>query len=489
MTDLSELRSALIGIVGEQGCLFDPNDTAPYCQDWRQMHRGRTPAVVRPASTMEVAAVVRWCAERRIPLVPQGGNTSLVDGATPSADGTEVVLSLARMNRIRDLDPTDLTLVIEAGATLKSAQEAALAQECLLPLSMGSEGSAQIGGMLSTNAGGNHAIRYGSARDLVLGLEVVLPDGQIWNGLRRLHKDNTGYCLRQLFVGAEGTLGIITAAVLKLVPRPREWAVAFCALPTVQAALDLLLACRRGLYDRMQAFEYVSGTALELVLKHIPGTQLPLAAPAGHYALIEVADYTAVPGARRLLEEALAEAMEAGLIADAAVANSSAERASLWRLREEQSEAQRREGASVKNDVSVPVSKVPQFLEAAIEVCERRFTGVRLAPFGHMGDGNIHFNVLPALGGDQAAFLRQADAIMATVNEVVREFDGSFSAEHGIGRLKPYLLQHWRRGPELEVMHRIKAALDPAGIMNPGKVLLPEKMNEQQGDERLTKKG
>jgi FAD/FMN-containing dehydrogenase len=467
----AELRSALTGIVGERGCLFDPSDMAPYCEDWRQLFRGSTFAVVRPATVDEVASVVRLCAARRIAIVPQGGNTSMVIGATPSADGTQLVLSLSRMNRIRELDPVDLTMTIEAGVVLKAAQEAAIARDCMLPLSMSSEGSAQMGGVLSANAGGNNTLRYGNARDQVLGLEVVLPDGSIWNGLRRLRKDNTGYCLRQLFVGAEGTLGIITAGVLKLVPRPRNLALAFCAVPSVQAALDLLVLCRGSHHDSIQAFEYLSGAGLEFVLKHFPDEPFPLEQRADHYVLVELAGASPDSGLREGLEEVLGKALDKGIVADAVLAESSTQRAALWKLREEMPDAQKREGSSVKNDVSVPVSKVPEFITLAKAACERRFPGVRVVPFGHMGDGNIHFNVEQPAGGDPKAFMSQDHAIMDTVNEVVRQFDGSFSAEHGIGLIKPYMMEEWRGGAELETMRRIKAALDPLGIMNPGKVL------------------
>ena len=466
----AEVRSALKSIVGENNCLITAEDVAPYCVDWRQLHRGSTPAVVRPACTEEVASVVRLCAQRRIAIVPQGGNTSLVDGATPSANGNEIVLSLGRMNKLRSLDAANLTLTADAGMTLKAAQEAALAADCMLPLSMGSEGSAQIGGVLSTNAGGNNTVRYGNARDLVLGLEVVLPDGEIWNGLRRLRKDNTGYCLRQLFVGAEGTLGIITAAVLKLVPRPRDVAAAFCAVPSEEAALDLFLLCRSRHHDLIAAFEYMCGAGVDLVLRHIPGTRLPLAKPSGHYVLVEFTGDLPNAGVREKLEDVLGAAQDRGLVQDAALAGTSAERASLWRLREEQSEAQRREAASVKNDISVPVSKAAEFLVRARAACERQFPGIRVIPFGHLGDGNIHFNLLCATGAENSAFLKQSEAIMDAVYAVVRQFDGSFSAEHGIGRLKPYMMEEWRGGAELATMRRIKAALDPLGIMNPGKI-------------------
>jgi FAD/FMN-containing dehydrogenase len=406
-----------------------------------------------------------------VPVVPQGGNTSMVGGATPAADGSELVLSLARMNRVRAIDPVDLTLTIEAGATLKAAQEAATEAGCLLPLSIASEGTAQVGGILATNAGGNNTVRYGNARDMVLGLEVVLPDGTVWHGLRRLRKDNTGYCLRQLFVGAEGTLGIITAAVLKLAPRPRETEVALCAVPSPEAALGLFTRFHAHDPAAVQAFEYMSGGGLDFVLKHIPGAHLPLARPAGHYALVELATPRPDAGLRGALEAVLEQALADGLVQDAAIAESDAQRAAIWRLREEHSEAQKREGASVKNDVSVPVSKVPELIRRATAACEALIPGVRCVPFGHMGDGNIHFNLEQPEGADPAWFLAQDHAIMDTVNAVVRDLDGSFSAEHGIGLLKPYMMPDWRGGAELAVMQRIKHALDPRGIMNPGKVL------------------
>ncbi len=465
------LLDAIRAVVGERGLLTDPADTSSYTEDWRRLYRGSTPGVIRPGSTEELARVVRLCAAARAPIVPQGGNTSMVGGATPAEDGSEFVLSLSSMTRIRDIDPIDQTLTIEAGVTLKAAQNAAADAGCLLPLSISSEGSAQIGGILATNAGGNNTVRYGNARDLVLGLEVVLPDGSVWNGLRRLRKDNTGYCLRQLFVGSEGTLGIITAAVLKLVPRPRETCVALCAVGSPEAALDLFSRFQAHDPAAVQAFEYMSGPGIDFVLKHIAGAVLPLAQPARHYVLAELATPRPDAGLRASLEAVLEQALEDGIVTDAAIAESEAQRAAIWRLREEHSEAQKREGASVKNDVSVPVSKVPEFIRRATAACEKLVPGIRAVPFGHMGDGNIHFNLEQPVGADPAWFLAQDHAIMDTVNEVVRALDGSFSAEHGIGKLKPYMMPDWRGGAELEAMRRIKAALDPLGIMNPGKVL------------------
>ncbi len=461
----------LRGIVGDRGLLTGAADTAPYAEDWRRLYQGRTAAVVRPGSTAELAAVVVACAESGTRLVPQGGNTSMVGGAVPAEDGSELVLSLSRLNRVRAIDPVDMTMTIEAGVTLKAAQNAAAEAGCLLPLSIGSEGTAQVGGILSTNAGGNNTVRYGNARDLVLGLEVVLPDGQVWNGLRRLRKDNTGYCLRQLFVGAEGTLGVITAAVLKLVPRPREVEVALCAVASAEAALGLFSRVQATDPASIQAFEYMSGLGMRFVLRHIPGVTLPLAAPADHYALIELATPRPGAGLRGALEGVLEAALEAGEVLDAVVAESEAQRAALWKLREEHSEAQKREGASIKNDVSVPVSKVPELIRRATAACEALMPGIRAVPFGHMGDGNIHFNLEQPEGMDPAAFLARDHEVMDAVCEVVRALDGSFSAEHGIGKLKPYMMPDWRGGAELELMRRIKAAIDPAGLLNPGKVL------------------
>jgi len=467
----SALLGAIRAIVGDRGLLTDRSDTAAYAEDWRRLYQGRTSAVIRPGTTQELAAVVKLCAKAGTAIVPQGGNTSMVGGAVPAADGSELVLSTTRLNRVRDIDPVDMTLTIEAGVTLKAAQVAAAEADCLLPLSISSEGTAQIGGILAVNAGGNNTVRYGNARDLVLGLEVVLPDGSIWNGLRRLRKDNTGYCLRQLFVGSEGTLGIITAAVLKLVAQPKETAVALCGVASPEAALTLFTRFQAHDAASISAFELMSGLGTSFVLKHIPGAVLPLETAAPFYVLVELASPRPGAGIRQMLELVLEQALEDEVVLDAVVAESDAQRASLWRLREEHSEAQKLEGASVKNDVSVPVSKVPAFIAKATDACEALIPGIRVVPFGHMGDGNIHFNLEQPIGSDPAWFLAQDHAIMDAVNGVVREFAGSFSAEHGIGKLKPYMMPDWRGGAELALMQRIKAAIDPAGLMNPGKLL------------------
>jgi len=465
------LLTAIADLVGPRGLITDPAETAPYATDWRSLYRGQTPAVVRPANTEEVAGVIRLCAAAGVGIVPQGGNTNMVGGAVPAEDGSQIVLSLARMNRVRALDAVDLTMTVDAGVTLKAGQDAAAEQGCLLPLSIGSEGTAQIGGVLATNAGGNNTVRYGNARDMVLGLEVVTPQGEIWNGLRRLRKDNTGYCLRQLFVGSEGTLGVITGAVLKLQPAPRQTEIALCAVASPAAALALLNRVRDTSGTALTAFEYMSGLGIEFVLRHIPGATLPLGQKGDHYTLIELTSSGEGSAMREGLEAALADALEAGEVIDAVLAESDAQRAALWRLREEHSEAQRLEGASIKNDISVPVSAVPALIEDASEACRKLMPGIRVVAFGHMGDGNIHFNLEQPVDMEGAAFLARDHEIMDTVNEVVRRLGGSFSAEHGVGRLKPYMMTDWRGGVELDLMRRIKDAIDPAGIMNPGKVL------------------
>ncbi len=464
---LDQLRA----IVGPAWVMTAPGETVGYLEDWRRLYRGRTPAVVRPGNTDELSRVMAVCHCHGIAVVPQGGNTSMVGGAIPSDAGDQMVISLSRLNRVRAIDPVDMTMTVEAGVTLRAAQETASAHGGLLPLSIGSEGSAQIGGVLSTNAGGNNTVRYGNARDLVLGLEVVLADGQVWNGLRRLRKDNTGYCLRQLFVGAEGTLGIITAAVLKIVARPRETAVAFCAVASPEAALAVFARFQAHDPAAIQAFEYMSGLGVDLVLRLVEGTILPLAARADHYVLIELATPRPNAGLRQSLEDVLEAAMADGEVIDAAIAESEAQIRAIWRLREEHTESQKRAGASVKNDVSVPVSSVPALIRGATAACEALLPGILVAPFGHMGDGNIHFNLVQPPDMAAADFAALDHAIMDTVAEIVRTLDGSFSAEHGIGQLKTYMMADWRGGAELMMMQKVKQALDPAGLLNPGKVL------------------
>ncbi len=464
------LLHALAARLGPRGFSVDPADLAAHGTDWRGLYRGRPACLLRPATTEECAAAVRLCAEAGVGIVPQGGNTSMVGGAVPDETGRQVVLSLARMNRIRALDPVDMTMVAEAGVVLKAAQDAAAAAGCLFPLSLGAEGSATIGGVLSTNAGGNTTIRYGNARDLMLGLEVVLADGSVIHGLRRLRKDNTGYALRHLFAGAEGRLassplpccGCSHSRAARPRPSPQ--------CPMRRRRSRCSAASARPMRARCALRIHV-GRGVELVLRHIPGTALPLAARAEHYCLIDLATSRRAADLPALLEATLAEALEAGEVTDAAIASSAAQRAAMWRLREEHSEAQKREGASVKNDVSVPVSAVPELIRRAREALLALVPGSRPVAFGHIGDGNIHLNLLQPERMEAAAFLARAEEIMGEVNAIVRALDGSFSAEHGIGRLKPAMLAEWRGGAELAAMRAIKAALDPRGVMNPGKLL------------------
>jgi len=464
------LLERLGALLGPRGLLTAPADIEPHLADWRALYRGRTPCVARPGSTAELADLVKLAAAAGVALVPQGGNTSMVGGATPDDSGQQIVVSLGRLNRIRSIDPLDMTMTAEAGVVVKAAQDAAAEAGCLFPLSFGGEGTATIGGVLSTNAGGNTTVRYGNARDLMLGLEVVLPDGAVWHGLRRLRKDNTGYALRHLFVGAEGTLGFITAAVLRLFPRPRESAVALCAMRDEDAALALFRRFRDRDETAIRAFEYMSGTGVGLYAAMIEGGTVPIPG-AAHYVLVDLASSRPDAGLRGLIEAVLEQALEAGEVLDATIAESEAQRVALWRIREEHPEAQKREGASVKNDVSVPVSRTPELIRRASAACEALIPGIRPVPFGHMGDGNIHMNLQQPPGMDPAAFLARSHDIMATVNAIVRDLDGSFSAEHGVGRLKTDMMAAWRGGAELALMRRIKTAIDPHHLMNPGKVL------------------
>jgi FAD/FMN-containing dehydrogenase len=467
----TQLIDQLRTLVGAQGLLTDKNDVEPYVQDWRGIYVGETAAVVRPANTEEVAAVVRACAASRTPIVPQGGNTGMCMASVPRAGRHEIVVSLARMNRIREVDALNNTLTAEAGVVLANIQQAAAEVDRLFPLSLGAEGSCTIGGNLSTNAGGVNVLRYGNTRDLVLGLEVVLPDGRIWNGLRSLRKDNTGYDLKQLFVGAEGTLGIIAAAVLKLFPRPGAVETGFIAVPSPAAAIELLARTRAGTGDGVTAFELISRRALEMVLRHIPGTADPLASPSPWYVLLEASSGAAGGGLRAALEQVLAEGAEAGLLQDATLAASGEQAKALWRLRESITEAQKPEGGSIKHDVSVPVSKVPEFIARASAAVEAALPGIRVVAFGHAGDGNIHFNLSQPVGADPAAYLARWEAFNRIVHDIVAELHGSISAEHGIGRLKREELTHYKAPLEIELMRLIKQSLDPKGIMNPDKVV------------------
>lgn len=457
--------------VGAKGWTSDPADMEPFVTERRGLYHGRTAMLVRPRTPQEVAEVVRICAEAGVAIVPQGGNTGLVGAAVPHEHGREIVLNLGRLDRIREVDPLNHTLTAEAGCVLADVQEAAARHDRLFPLSMASEGSCQIGGVLSTNAGGTAVLRFGTARDLVLGLEVVLPDGRLLEGLKSLRKDNSGYDLKQLFIGAEGTLGIITAAVLKLFPRPREAATALAAVPDLAAVIDLLARARAACGDDLTAFELIPGIGVDLVLRHVPGTTDPLQRRYDHYALIELSTPRADADLAGGLERLLAEAMAAGLVLDAAVASSEAQREGLWRLRESLPEAEVREGGSIKHDIAVPVSALPGFIARAGEAVTREVPGVRVVAFGHVGDGNIHFNLTQPEGTDTGAFLARWPHVNRIVHDIAAAAGGTISAEHGIGRLKRDELPRYKSAVELDVMRRLKAALDPKGIMNPGKVL------------------
>ena len=458
--------------VGPQGLLTDPADIEPYAVDWRGLHRGATPAVVRPASVEQVAAVVRICAETRTPVVPQGGNTGQCNGAVPRAGGSDFVISLGRLNRILEVDALNNTVTVQAGCILAAVQQAAADVARLFPLSLGAEGTCQIGGNLSTNAGGSNVLRYGNTRDLVLGLEVVLPDGRIWNGLRALRKDNTGYDLKHLFIGAEGTLGIITAAVLKLYPRPGATVTAWVALPSPRAALELLALLRQNCGDTLTAFECISRRCLDLALRHIAVGRDPLAQRHEWYALIELDDGRGADALRGTVESALAAAAETKLIADAVIADSMAQRQALWQLRESIPLASRADPRMVyRHDISIPVSRVPAFIAEAQAVLEQRFPGIEVICFGHLGDGNLHYNafVPGRLRADPDA--RDAHDVADVVYGVLERFGGSFSAEHGIGMAKVATLARYKSPLELELMRALKRTLDPDNIMNPGKVL------------------
>ena len=466
-----ELNARLRTIVGAANVLEAEADMAPFLSDWRGRYHGRARAVVRPRDTAEVAAVVAACAQAGVAMVPQGGNTGLCGGATPLVDGAAVVISLARMNHIRALDADNDTLTVEAGCTLAAVQEAAQVAGRLFPLSLASEGSCLIGGNLSTNAGGVQVLRYGNTRELVLGLEVVLPDGRVWDGLRGLRKDNTGYDLKQLFIGAEGTLGIVTAAVLKLFPAIRSRAMAWVAVPDPRAAVRLLGMLRAVCGERISAFEIVGRTALGLVLQHIPGARDPLAGAPAWSVLVELSDPDVDAPLDAQLQAVLGEACAQGLAADAAVAASAAQAQALWALREDISEAQRIEGVSIKHDVSVPVSRIPEFLERAGAALAARWPDVRVVAFGHIGDGNLHYNLSKPAADDNAAFIARTAEVNRIVHDLVCELGGSISAEHGLGQLKREEVLRYKPALEMELMRRVKQAFDPAGLMNPGKVL------------------
>ena len=454
---------AIREIVGPKACVTGPDDLEPHIIETRGLWRGHCDMAVSPATTEEVAKVVSLCFEAGVAIVPQGGNTGLVGGGVPSGG---IVLTTRRLNKILEIDPVNYTLTAEAGCILANIQEAAKKKDRLFPLSLGAEGSCQIGGNLSTNAGGVQVLRYGNARDLTLGLQVVLPDGQVWDGLRGLRKDNTGYDLKDLFIGAEGTLGIITAAVLKLFPLPHQRQTALVAMNGAEQALALFQQAQDKAGDALTAFEYINRQSVELAVAHIEGVGDPFGDAHDCYVLVELSGV-----GQETMEDVLGQALEDGGVVDAVIAASDTQAQSLWRLREAIPEAQPLAGASIKHDVSVPVSKVPEFLSRATAMVENELAGIRVCAFGHLGDGNIHYNLSQPPDMDGDVFLGQWDRFNRLVHDLVGDLGGSFSAEHGIGTLKRDDLVRYKSATEVELMKTIKSAIDPKGIMNPGKVL------------------
>ena len=465
---MNSLIDSLRAVVGAGHVLTDAADVAPFVTDWRGRYSGSALAIVSPGGTPEVAEVVRLCAGAGVAIVPQGGNTGLCGGATPTRG--EVVVRMARLNRVRAIDVANNTITVEAGCTLAAVQETARATDRLFPLSLAAEGTATIGGNLSTNAGGVQVLRYGNARELCLGLEVVLPDGRVWNGLRGLRKDNTGYDLKHLFIGAEGTLGLITAAVLKMYARPRQVATAWATVPSPAAAVALLTRLRGRIGGRITAFELVGRPPLELVLKNIPHSRDPLPGNSPWQVLIELSD-TMESELDAALQDMLIEAVHAGEAGDAALARSGAQAQAFWQLRENISEAQKIEGVSIKHDISLPVSRIPEFIERCDAALASAFPGVRVVCFGHLGDGNLHYNQSKPQAQDNAGFIAQTASVNRVVHDLVAELGGSISAEHGLGQLKRDEILRYKSDVEMDMMRAVKRALDPKGLMNPGKVI------------------
>jgi FAD/FMN-containing dehydrogenase len=468
-----QLLEALAHRLGPRGFTRDPQDLAPWLEDWRGRYRGAAAAMLMPASTEEVADIVRLCAEARVPLVPQGGNTSMVGGATPPGAGDALLLSLRRMNAIRSVSEASNGAVCEAGVILAHLHEAAAEVGRRFPLSLGARGSATIGGLVSTNAGGTQVLRFGTMRSLVQGIEAVLPDGSVFDSLTPLKKDNRGYDLRQLLIGAEGTLGIVTAANLKLVPAIGSRSVAWIGLASAEAALGLLRALEASLGDAVESFELVPEVALDLVLAHVGGTRPPLAGRHRWHVLAEATAPADAPSPDTALGTALADALQRGLIEDAAIASSEAQAEAFWRIRDSISEAERKDGPAAKHDISVDVAAMPGFMTAAAAAVEARFSGTRVIAFGHLGDGNVHFNVRAPAGEGPGWLEDEAPAVTAFVHDLVTDAGGSISAEHGIGQMRLGELARLADPARLHAMRAIKRALDPHNIMNPGKLVPP----------------
>ncbi len=469
--DAVATRERLRALLGAESVLSEPQECAPFLVDHLGRCRGEALAVVQPRSVAQVAQVLQFCDAERIGVVPHGGNTSYCGGSIPDESGQQLVLSLRRLNRIREVDPANYSLVAESGCILAQVQAAAEAAGRFFPLSIGSQGSCQIGGNLSTNAGGVNVLRYGMTRDLVLGLEVVLPGGRVLDGLSTLRKDNTGYDIKSLFLGAEGTLGVITAASFRLFPEIRARATALAAVPGVRAAVSLLGELRAASGERVSSFELIPRIGIELTVRHIPGVSDPLAHPHGWYVLCELSSSRAGEPLDAVLQEALAAALDRGLVLDAALAQSERVRAALWKLRETIPEAQRHEGASLKHDISLPIAALPDFVTRAAAWLAEQVPEGQLVCYGHVGDGNLHFNLSQRADADRERLLARAAEVRRAVHDMVREFGGSFSAEHGVGRTKVAELERYAPQVELELMRAVKHAFDPHGIMNPGKVL------------------
>ncbi len=465
MTSTPSLSERFAAIIGTAHVLTAAADIQPLVSDWRGRYRGEALCVVKPASVDEVAAIIKICAETGTPVVPQGGNTSLCGAATPDETGRAVLLNLSRMNRILAVDASNNTITVEAGCTLAAVQEAARQAGRLFPLALASEGTCQIGGNLSANAGGVQVLRYGNTRELTLGLQVVLPNGEVWNGLRGLRKDNTGYDLKHLFIGAEGTLGIITSAVLKLFPLPRQTTTCWLNVGSPSAAVDLLNRAKMLFDAHLTAFELISAPSLDLVLQHIPDSRRPSEA-SPWYVLAEFSDV-----APSELESWLESMLSGEILGDAVLARSETQARQLWALRENISEAQKIEGISIKHDIAVPVSRIPEFLSQADAALKKAFPGIRVVAFGHVGDGNLHYNLSKPDAQENTAFIASQPAVNRIVHDTVDALNGSISAEHGIGQLKRHELTHYKDAVELNLMRSIKQALDPQGLMNPGKIL------------------
>jgi FAD/FMN-containing dehydrogenase len=471
----SAILDSLRAIVGEKGLILDEPGKQPFVTDWRGSLVGTAAVVVRPGSTDEVSRVVKLCHDNGVAIVPQGGNTGLMGGATPWPTHQGILLSLGRMNHVLNVDPVGYSMTVEAGCVLQTLQETAASHDRFFPLSLGAQGSCMIGGNLSTNAGGVQVLRYGNARNLVLGLEVVLPNGDIWDGLRSLKKDNTGYDLKHLFMGAEGTLGVITKAVLKLWPAPKDVCAAWLAIRDPQAAIEILSEAHAASEDNVGSCELMSRTCTDMVLRHVPGTQDPLKAETPWYLLLEWSSSRprkdGAEGMSEKMEQFLADQMEAGRVLDAVIAQTEAQARNMWRIREGVAEASRAEGPGLSYDISVSISKIPEFIDKGIEAALAILPTIRPYPLGHIGDGNIHFSFTAPKGMDRAALRQYSPAITRAVNDLVTSMAGSISAEHGIGIEKLDELAHYRSRTELDTMRTIKRALDPKNIMNPGKVL------------------